>query len=784
MRATLGLLPTYRTLHRRKPWLYDSTCPLCGQQDTAFHYLLECPGHDDPADMGDGQQLRLREVRRKGHKAAERILAAAIPEGAWDTLGVGPWLHRYKDVSPQVTGAQEPFADSLGTDLITPHPEDETMARVQADPYSVPAPTPSDATYDVRYTILWKLLKWWTPPHGSTTSGTQAHAFANDVREALHHVQEHAHRQPTTACDRGTLRDKSMCWASDDTFQDIMIDIFGPRAPDTTPIIEMFSDILNTYHRFNSRAMAHCPAPFAQGGNILENGCDRRHWANAYVLGNPEYNGVKQGEQDMILQAIAHAPLARRAALIIPDVAEYRAAITRTGGSIAFQWKSQSIGFTPDDYWKGIARKRNVGKISTPMILAVWTTPTADALHPVDTEALNRRLTAWTKTHNPAKTRAPTHDRPPLALRTWEGPDLQPANTLNYMGAAIDDRHPDTLPASTALLWPRAMGAMGIFPPTYPTILESCGATPKAARRAVKAAAAALATTAHLLWRQRCTEVNREEKQNPLLTYTTRRQSRAEYTAACQQRGEPGPPSPQQPTAAQLTRKAAAVARRRGIDDPDDPPMEPEHDAMGKMTAKFCPKCDREARPQARVCPEHRCRHPLPPMRSYPRQGPHKPHKAGLRRGEADRPDRLIIDKARREHEGETYRPTPDHDYIQPDSSDTEEDGSDDNDDTESPQRPPHRGHPQRTPRTPRRTTTPTPQTRTRTRTPAVHHIARHHRAPHATDGPQFHATTTRSGLRQQQRTASCSSASGLGRVHSSGPAETHPRGDRGVPGE
>jgi len=101
-----------------------------------------------------------------------------------------------------------------------------------------------------------------------------------------------------------------------------------------------------------------------------------------------------------------------------------------------------------------------------------------------------------------------------------------------------------------------------------------------------------------------------------------------------------------------------------------------------------------------------------------------------------------------------------------------------------SPQRPPHRGRPQRTPRTPRRTTTPTPQTRTRTRTPAVHHLARHHRAPHATDGPQFHATTTRSGLRQQQRTASCSSASGLGRDHSSGPAETHPRGDRGVPGE
>ena len=250
------------------------------------------------------------------------------------------------------------------------------------------------------------------------------------------------------------------------------------------------------------------------------------------------------------------------------------------------------------------------------------------------------------------------------------------------MGAAIDDRHPDSLPAATALLWPRAMGAMGIFPPTYHTILVSCGATPKAARRAVKTAAAALAAMAHRLWRQRCAEVKRVEKADPSLTQTTRQQSRAEYTAACAQRGEPGPPSP--PTAALRTLRAAARTRRRGIEDDDDdnPPLAPEYNALGTMTTKFCPKCDREAKPKARICPEDKCRHSLPPMRSYPKQGIHAPRRAGPRRGEADKTDRRAIRRAWREYEGEPYRPEPDHDYIQPDSSDTEEGDSDATDDS------------------------------------------------------------------------------------------------------
>eukprot|EP00232_Nephroselmis_pyriformis_P022056 CAMPEP_0182860732 /NCGR_PEP_ID=MMETSP0034_2-20130328/5095_1 /TAXON_ID=156128 /ORGANISM="Nephroselmis pyriformis, Strain CCMP717" /LENGTH=448 /DNA_ID=CAMNT_0024992577 /DNA_START=1040 /DNA_END=2387 /DNA_ORIENTATION=+ len=339
-----------------------------------------------------------------------------------------------------------------------------------------------------------------------------------------------------------------------------------------------------------------------------------------------------------------------------------------------------------DDYWKGIARKRHVGKISTPMILVDHTS--GGRAPPRGHRGPNPPPNRMDQDTQPRQDTS-THSRQPTTgTQNMGGPGPPTGQHAQLHGGGHRRPHPETLPVATTLLWPRAMGAMGIFPPTYPTILASCGATPKAARRAIKAAAAALAATAHLLWRQRCTEVKREEKQNPHLTHTTRQHSRAEYTAACEQRGEPGPPTSQQPPAALRTLRAAVEARRRGIDDPDDPPMAPEHDAAGKMTAKFCPKCEQEAKPKARVCPEDSCRHPLPPMRSYPKQGPQATQKPGLRRGEADRPDSLVINKAWREHEGETYDP-----------SDTEEYDSDDTDDTDEPTEPTPPGTPKADPK-------------------------------------------------------------------------------------
>eukprot|EP00232_Nephroselmis_pyriformis_P005300 CAMPEP_0182914288 /NCGR_PEP_ID=MMETSP0034_2-20130328/38493_1 /TAXON_ID=156128 /ORGANISM="Nephroselmis pyriformis, Strain CCMP717" /LENGTH=137 /DNA_ID=CAMNT_0025051063 /DNA_START=2205 /DNA_END=2619 /DNA_ORIENTATION=+ len=50
-------------------------CALCGQLDTAYH---------DPEDMGNGQQLRLCDIRSRGIKAAER--ATFTPSALRPTL--------------------------------------------------------------------------------------------------------------------------------------------------------------------------------------------------------------------------------------------------------------------------------------------------------------------------------------------------------------------------------------------------------------------------------------------------------------------------------------------------------------------------------------------------------------------------------------------------------------------------------------------------------------------------------------------------------------------------
>jgi hypothetical protein len=402
--------------------------------------------------------------------------------------------------------------------------------------------------------------------------------------------------------------------------------------------------------------MLTCPQSLRARGGVVLDGCNPDHWKDAYVIANPEYNGTKADQTDMITEAIRRAPTAARAVFIIPKVKRYEDHIARSGGSIVRTFASDTVPFIPDDYWRGEAKIKTVGTISTPMMLGYFTTRRADAANPVDMTTFHARVTAWLDAVNPdgGPKGASTTDLIPQALRVWE-PPVRPYHYPDnrYIGAAVDDRHPDTAPVRQALMWPRRLGAAGIFPPNYHTILVERGASPGAARRVVKEAADTLREMTRTLWKQRCSETQRTEKERGV-TGRAKRESWKEYEARCHREGKDPGTRPQRLAAATLNARAEARRRRAStriaeterVTIPDT-----VYDAAGNPITKYCQECGEAAAPTWRRCREDQCRARLVPRSKLERRGVYD--KSRKRRADQpgvwDRRDQRLIKRARRE---------------------------------------------------------------------------------------------------------------------------------------
>ena len=154
------------------------------------------------------------------------------------------------------------------------------------------------------------------------------------------------------------------------------------------------------------------------------------------------------------------------------------AAIRAIGGRVLHTFPGGRVPFIPDDFWRGDAKKRTVGNIETGMMVAVVTTAAADVAHPMDVGAFNSRIAAWSRAVNLKLDTDEDVARVPPPLRVWElSPPPPPLNRDCYLGAATDDRHPEEAPAAAAAAWPRRLGALGVFPPSFITLLVDRGAT-------------------------------------------------------------------------------------------------------------------------------------------------------------------------------------------------------------------------------------------------------------------------------------------------------------------
>jgi hypothetical protein len=123
---------------------------------------------------------------------------------------------------------------------------------------------------------FWTLVTWhdltWLDIPGPIG---QYNKRAADIWEAIATAEEHS-------------GGPKLCWAADRLLLDILIDELGCEK-------ELFSNILNTYHRFKSRRMLHRNESFAKHADIEMDGLS----PDAYqycVYGNPPFDGNTRGK--------------------------------------------------------------------------------------------------------------------------------------------------------------------------------------------------------------------------------------------------------------------------------------------------------------------------------------------------------------------------------------------------------------------------------------------------------------------------------------------------------
>ena len=121
---------------------------------------------------------------------------------------------------------------------------------------------------------FWKLISWHYLSNKKEILSIQEYDVrAKHMWEAITMSQEQSGH-------------KSLCWAADRTLLDIFIDVCGCTQ-------ELFSNILNTYHRFESRRSLHVHPAFKDNANMETNGLDPTTYTGV-TYGNPPFDGKKK----------------------------------------------------------------------------------------------------------------------------------------------------------------------------------------------------------------------------------------------------------------------------------------------------------------------------------------------------------------------------------------------------------------------------------------------------------------------------------------------------------
>jgi hypothetical protein len=232
--------------------------------------------------------------------------------------------------------------------------------------------------------VFWRLIAWHEITHQNRI--IKHHEYdtrAKDIWEAVTKTKKES-------------GDPKLCWAADITLLDILIDECGCTT-------ELFSNIMNTYHRFTERRTLSIHQPFTKHAKLYYDGLIDEAFKGG-VYGNPPFDGtttdnntinrtLNKAEQttlkDEPFRAIFFLPLT-------PEKLKIR--LEHPNATLLMRFTNNTIPFTPDSHWYG-SHKGKTGcydQQNTNLVLIKYENVRAEEeIQKINYETLNKKLANW-----------------------------------------------------------------------------------------------------------------------------------------------------------------------------------------------------------------------------------------------------------------------------------------------------------------------------------------------------------------------------------------------------
>ena len=379
---------------------------------------------------------------------------------------------------------------------------------------------------------FWKLIAW----HDITQNKKvlklwEYDARAKDVWDAITNTKHES-------------GDESLCWAADTTLLDILID-------ECSCTTELFSNIMNTYHRFKRRYSLYSHPSFINASKLYLDGLSDEAYVGC-VYGNPPFDGRSMGKNTIIraldkAEQVASMDDSFRAVFFLPlSPAKLEQRLTHPCAKLLMTFPNGTVPFTPDSHWYGTTKGQTAcyEQSSTNLVLIMYEKPShTNHLPLINHERLNAKLAAWYMSIMPetkctyenlkstgldmAHFQLNNMQILPEAWRIWL---KQPADHITvhirptvgtepvdsvcvnltsicteYIGSTHDSRLLQIDPIRDVITWSRKLALAGCLPDTYTDFLHILGHTKPASIKLAKEVSSVLrrhlATTLRTYWK-------------------------------------------------------------------------------------------------------------------------------------------------------------------------------------------------------------------------------------------------------------------------------------------
>ena len=258
---------------------------------------------------------------------------------------------------------------------------------------------------------------------------------------------------------------------------------------------------------------------------------------------------------------------------------EYRNAVSHTGGRILLECPSDSMGFIPDNHWKGGGKART-GNIQNIIAVVMFENLAAQKEKPYDENRLKRRLEAWLVSQR--ETRQPVGcpvELIPSDIRWWARTARVDRDDTSAKGGHGGARR-------ICAEWNPVLGGLGYPPPTFRAVMRNMGASPADARD-VNSAIASIAGAMEL-WNTRNQVQQRLESERGISALYKRDEVKAaDHRAAIR------------------TSTGSHKAANREATSAGTVHRDPLRDGLGRVIARYCVEidCTRQTEIEGWFCP-------------------------------------------------------------------------------------------------------------------------------------------------------------------------------------